>query len=258
MSDKVFQIDFPLPESYPNTPLGRALREQYKGMAGYLMGVVREGNDPWMLRLARGYKTKLPRKKFYVHIAAFYMYPMRWNIQRLAMPGELEAFKGKGRWMLCRMLNSILKEYKLPPNEIGVSLEASGGECRFDAVPKYPDQSIESITSYITTNFPKSIKEIPMMISDEMEASKGTMDRKTAYNKLYCIATDEMKLVQYYKSYGLVPVMARAGVNQVFMYGSADTVMEQCAIDVSTFPLINFGPPFSESAGARPTKRARH
>lgn len=241
-------VDLAFPADYPDTPLSRKLRKEHGDVAGSLSAAIRPITTDFYRRLQRSYDYRGHGmdcgKKAYMHIGAFYVYPAAWDYQHIARPGELDAFKGTGRWMLCSAINKVLAERGLKPGELGITLEASGGECRYEEsdMPRYEDYSDEDILAFFRMHFEQDLPSIT-------EDCTSTPTRKALMDWL-CVARDEMKLIEYYKTYGLVPIMGRmASAAATFMYGDAASVLRKCAGSPAAMPVIGYT--------GRATKRER-
>ncbi len=238
--DYHFSIDLKLPEDYPDTPMARKIREDEHGVAGTMNTTVRELNASIYQRLDETYKWRKhgmsTDKKLYIHINAFYMHPMEWDYQKLAMPNELETFRGKGRWMLCKVIHEVVDRFHLNPKELGVTLEASGGECRFEETPKFPEFSDDDIMTFMNEYFARD--------ADTLKENIEEKGKRQALIEWLCIAQDELKLIKYYQRYGMVPILGkRASADGTFMYGEATSVLASCAdppLDLGTSPSFSY------------------
>jgi hypothetical protein len=235
-----FQIDLRLPDEYPDTPMARKIKNEESGVAGTVIATV-SGLNKRLESLDKEYSWRKhgmsPDKKLYVHINAFYIHPMKWEYQKLALPGELDTFRGRGRWLLCKVIHEVLSQFNLSPKELGVTLEASGGECRFAETPKFPELSDDDIMVFLREYFAKD--------EDSLEEEIEEKGKRKALTEWLCFAQDELKLIRYYERYGLVPVLGkRASANSTFMYGDATTVLATCdadpPLDLKTPPTFSY------------------
>ena len=241
-----------LPDDYPDTPIARIIRnDEHSGQAAYIrMSVKARGLRHYFYKgLDEGYNfsglTEMPLdKKVYAHLHMFIVNPARWEIQQHALPGELDAFRGKGKWMLCNAVSYIINNNTdVKPEDIVVTLEASGADCRFTETPSYEKYSNEDIMEFFRLYFGKSVKEIRLWMNDPRERL-GRTDRQILTHWL-CLAKDALKLIEYYKTYGFVPLMGeKAGVQGTFMWTTADKLLSNCN-DLTTPDIYYTGPPIS-------------
>ena len=252
-----YEIKLKFSPTYPNTPMRKAIGAEYQEAAGELTASIHEIPDAWFTRMEHSYGAiahGMPKdKKHYMHIHTFYMHPMVWEYQKLATPGELDAFKGKGKWMMCNTVSRVLSEYGLEPSELGITLEASGGDCRFEDVPEFSEYSDLAILEFFRKYFKRDYEDIKARIAEDEEGAREILTTEL------CHAEDNMKLVEYYESYGLVPVYG-IRYSGIFMYGDAAGVMRNCAnsrVDIEKLPEILYSGHQSFEEEERPMKRRK-
>ena len=236
-----------LPDDYPDTPIARMLREDKKsGQVAFIhMEVKTKGLQNYFYKmLDKEYNfsslTSMPLdKKIYTHLHMFMVNPARWDVQQHALPGELNAFKGKGKWMLCNAVSYILENRgDVNPEDIVITLEASGAECRFVDIPTYDDYTNEVIMDFFKLYFGQTAKTLPSFLRQQR-----ANDRRQTLTRWLCLAKDALKLIEYYKSYGFVPLMGEmAGVQGTFMWTTADKLLSNCS-DKTSPDIYYTGPP---------------
>jgi len=120
-----------------------------------------------------------------------------------------ELMKGLGKKMLCTILKELIKNKKITRNA-SITLAAAGG--------RYTPECKKHASSM-------SDNEIELFLKQFPKENIGEDIRQT-----YCIIKDNMKLVDYYKQYGLFTTKDKDGYGKsVEMNGEVKQVLKQCS-----------------------------
>jgi hypothetical protein len=189
--DETLKLTVPFPQNYPDTEFKR----KNKNIASLSLSYNKEKNI--------------------VELGAFYVYTNQ--IDPSITSEDKRVTKGLGKKMLCYALRELCEKGKINKNYV-FSLIAIGG--------KYTDECKEFVSKLDDSFLDKFLVNYPEDLSNHIRyyGRELTLEEK---RELYCKINDNLKLVDYYKRYGLEPVMDGSGLG-VTMIGSVEKALEHC------------------------------
>lgn len=202
ISNQKIELNINFPENYPNTPF--------------------KLNNKYIAKLMAIFKDKdMFLREFYVYThSSLDKYGFATKEERLLT-------KGLGESMLCAAIDEALQNDVITKDS-KIYLEASGGYCNDVIIKdKEYDKWKEKDLDMVMDQFPKSIKEIK---EDFRDVYKRDITKKDKIN-IVCQYLQNLKLVEYYKKYGLkevnVPIEER-DIYFVKMYGTIKDILTKC------------------------------
>lgn len=203
-NDNIY-IKVPYPDNYPKTLFWEKNREHEKGLA-YL-------------------QSNYDKKEDVIYLQRLYVFPSMNSLDEssFATPEERRLVKGLGKRMLCQAIKYLLEKNSITENTT-IRLDASGGYCNEDGL-KYvmENYSEDEIDDYVNTNFTS-------VVTDHINYYNSPMSLEDKA-KLMCIYFDNQKLVRYYQTYGLTPILKEPGDIDPWgesMIGTIKGVLDKC------------------------------
>ncbi len=184
-------LQVPFPQNYPDTEFKR----KNKSIAGLSLSVY--------------------EKKNIVELCTFYVYTNENDPSITSTDKRIT--KGLGKKMLCYALTELCEKGKINKNYV-FSLRAIGGTYTYEC-KEFVSKLDDSFLDKFLLKYPEDLSNHIRYYGREL-----TLEEK---RELYCKINDNLKLVEYYKKYGLEPVMDGSGLG-ITMIGTVEKALEHC------------------------------